>query len=71
MNPAAATYVRLASSAAQGGKLLIAVDEEALLLLDRPRVLKGLEDAAQKIGFSSCAAAGQRRSPGQRCRRAG
>ncbi len=33
--------------------MLIAVDEEALLLLDRPRVLKGLEDAAQKIGFSS------------------
>ena len=53
MNPAAATYVRLASYTAQGGKLLIAVDEEALLLLDRPRVLKGLEDAAQKIGFSS------------------
>lgn len=53
MNPAAATYVRLAEYTAQGSTLLIAVDEEGLLLLDRPRVLGQLEEAAQKSGFSA------------------
>lgn len=53
MNPAAATYVRLAEYTAQGGKLLIAVDEEGLLLLDRPRVVAQLEEAAQKCGFAA------------------
>ena len=53
MNPAAATYVRLAEYQAKGAVLLIAVDEEGLLLLDRPRVLNQLESAAQKCGFSA------------------
>ena len=52
MNPAAATYIRLAEYRAQGAALSIQVDEEALLLLDRPRLLSQLEAAAQKCGFS-------------------
>ena len=53
MNPAAATYIRLAEYQAKGAALSIAVDEEGLLLLDRPRVLSQLEAAAQKCGFSA------------------
>ncbi len=53
MNPAAAAYIRLADYQAQGAVLSVAVDEEGLLLLDRPRVVGQLETAAQKCGFSA------------------
>ena len=52
MNPAAATYIRLAHYSLKGDLLLIGVDEEGLLLLDRPRVITLLEQAASKAGFS-------------------
>ena len=61
MNPAAAAYIRLAHYSLKGELLVIGVDEEGLLLLDRPRVVQ----AAHKAGFSSVRLRSKSAAPAQ------
>ena len=65
MNPAAAAYIRLAHYSLKGELLVIGVDEEGLLLLDRPRVVTLLEQAAHKAGFSSVRLRSKSAAPAQ------
>ena len=65
MNPAAATYIRLAHYSLKGDLLVIGVDEEGLLLLDRPRVVTLLEQAAHKAGFSGVRLRSKSAAPAQ------
>lgn len=66
MNPAAAAYIRLAHYSLKGELLVIGVDEEGLLLLDRPRVVTLLEQAAHKAGFSSVRLRSKSAAPAQK-----
>ena len=65
MNPAAAAYIRLAHYSLKGELLVIGVDEEGLLLLDRPRVVPLLEQAAHKAGFSGVRLRSKSATPAQ------
>lgn len=51
MNPAVASYIRLANYSAKGSQLEVEVDDEGLLFLERDTVLEILCNAAKEIGM--------------------